>query len=192
MKKSDKQARMRFGQFVPDGLGRLIYSGLQGAYCIEGVFKYGSPCGYVRQIWNDSRMKQGMMTPNFKFKKQVAQPEPASLSPNMLSPKLLSQSHPVSSRISRIDSIRSLDKTQQILSPIHAHSRNLMSQTSSRPSSMKKIVEQSTRVFTNFNKVNSALHQFQQVKPNLYSLYFANTQGAQKRRRVLENKVLTP
>jgi len=39
--------------YVPHGLGRLIYSGIYGAYILEGYFDNGKATGFARWIWDD-------------------------------------------------------------------------------------------------------------------------------------------
>ena len=53
---------MMFGSYVPDGIGRLVYSGVNGAYIFEGYFDYGQATGFGRWLWSDGRFIQG----NFK------------------------------------------------------------------------------------------------------------------------------
>ena len=47
--------------YIPHGLGRLVYSGIQGAYIIEGTFFEGKVSGYCRWIWHDGMYYCGFM-----------------------------------------------------------------------------------------------------------------------------------
>ena len=50
---------------IPHGVGRLVYSGINGAYVIEGQFDNGTVTGYGRWIWQDGLCYQGHLK-NFK------------------------------------------------------------------------------------------------------------------------------
>ena len=50
---------MQFGDFVPDGLGRLIYSGVGGAYILDAQFSFGQATGSGRWLWNNGRVLKG-------------------------------------------------------------------------------------------------------------------------------------
>lgn len=54
-----RQAKMQFGDFVPDGLGRLIYSGVSGAYILDAQFSFGQATGSGRWLWNNGRVLKG-------------------------------------------------------------------------------------------------------------------------------------
>ena len=50
---------------VPDGIGRLTYSGINGAYVLEGYFVKGVATGFCRWIWHDGLVYEGHLK-NFK------------------------------------------------------------------------------------------------------------------------------
>ena len=68
MNKSDKhkdKGLLAQDDMIPHGVGRLIYSGVNGAYVLEGQFDNGTATGYVRWIWQDGLCYTGHIK-NFK------------------------------------------------------------------------------------------------------------------------------
>ena len=47
------------GKYVPHGNGRMLYSGISGAWIYEGIFRNGLKHQYGRWIWNDGTIYQG-------------------------------------------------------------------------------------------------------------------------------------
>ena len=47
--------------YLPHGYGRMLYQGINGAYILEGKFVNGVCHGYVRWIWDDGNIYEGMI-----------------------------------------------------------------------------------------------------------------------------------